>query len=189
MGRIKIYPKSLENETGFLKSGAEFRQSRLIRLRNAPCAGNLCVERHELRNQFAFLLLFGSSHRFREADAAGLQDIQEHARLRAFGADQGFRSPSVCNKQVSHSEIGVDLGFKETLLLLFYAGDLTAQPFDDVNRLFEGLICLLWLVQMAMSYSGINPSVQENLKDSHLPGERHCAFSEVDRFRMPALFT
>ncbi len=98
----------------------------------------------------SFLLLLRRGHGFGDVDAATVEHVEQHAGFGAFSVGERHARLVLSHEQLDHSLVGSESIFKEALLLLLTACDLSAQRLDGGDGLFKGLASRGELVEGAI---------------------------------------
>src|SRR5690349_23753838 len=131
MCSVKAGLECLVIESHFLQLSFEIVETSGIRLRALSLARNLRVERNEPIIESAFLLLLVSGHGFVDIDAATVEHVEQYAGFGAFSVGERRAGLVLSHEQLDHGLVGIESVFKEALLVLLTASDLSAQRLDD----------------------------------------------------------
>src|SRR5262245_34718632 len=129
--------------------------------------------------EFLFPFLFRRGHGLGDIDAATLQHVEQRARFGAFGIGERGAGLVLRHEQLDHALVWSEFIFKETLLLLGGARDLSAKGLNSANGLFKGLTSRAELVEGAMSAACYGLSAPERIGISELFSKNAGAAGEI----------
>src|SRR5882724_3218199 len=127
----------------------------------------------------SFPLLLGCGHGFVDVDAAAMQHVEQHAGFGAFSISERRAGLILSREQFDHTLVRNEFIFKEALLLLLTACDLSAQRLDDGYGPFKCLPSRSELVERAIRLACLVLSVPELNRIIELPGNNRGAPGEI----------